>query len=375
MFYPLVEREVKALVKEIDAIQQPVERADFCVLIDEPELHLHPNLQLKVLDYLRVLASASHTQIIVATHSPTMVEYANFEELFLLKPVELLDAEQNQLTKIATDEERLSFLRGVFGSTSNLTAMQPIVVVESVTEREATKALPDRKLYRALHSGFDRVTLIPGGGKAECKSLLKTLNEILPEFSSNLTAVALLDRDTDSASDNSLVEYLPVAMIENFLLDPDSIWEAVQSVIDKTNFHTVDDITAALDSIIESLETSETVRRASTGLGSSHFYPPSEGNITNAANAYVKKVTEQFSVLSIESASTAAKAKIESLRSGNRRREEFHGKTVLQTFYGMHLHSTGLPKGVFAFETARHARRRKAVNKFFDDFFARIPRK
>lgn len=207
MFYPLIEREVKSLVKEIDFGPQTVERTEFCVLIDEPELHLHPNLQLKVLDYLRVLASAAHIQIIVATHSPTMVEYASFEELFLLKPVELSEADQNQLTQVADDEERLAFMRGVFGSTSNLTALQPIVVVEGITERDAQKVLPDRKLYRALHPGFDRITLLPGGGKGECKSLLKTLNELLPQFSSRLSAVALLDRDTDLGSSTPVAGY------------------------------------------------------------------------------------------------------------------------------------------------------------------------
>lgn len=372
IFYPLVEREVKALVKGIDAVQQTVERPDFCVLIDEPELHLHPNLQLKVLDYLRVLASASHTQIIVATHSPTMVEYASFEELFLLKPVELSHLDQNQLVQIASDEERLTFLRGAFGSTSNLTAMQPIVVVEGIAERDAAKVLPDRKLYRALHPGFDRVTLIPGGGKSECKSLLRTLNEVLPQFSEHLTAVALLDRDTDVVSGSLLVELLPVAMIENFLLDPDSMWESLQSVIEKTGFRTVDDIASALDSIIESLEASEIERQISASLGSSHFYPPSSGDIAAAANAFLQEVSARFSEPAIRAASTAARERIALLRASDRRREEFHGKTVINAFYQAHLHKTGLPKGVFAFETARHARRRRAVVKFFDDFFARM---
>jgi hypothetical protein len=31
-----------------------------------------------------------------------------------------------------------------------------------------------------------------------------------------------------------------------------------------------------------------------------------------------------------------------------------------------------MPKVVFTFEAARHARRRRAVVAFFDDFFARI---
>ena len=372
MFYPLVEREVKALLKSIDSPPEAVVRPEFCVLIDEPELHLHPNLQLKVLDYLRVLASAVHTQVIVATHSPTMVEYASFDELFLLRPVELSGPEQNQLVQIANDEERLAFLKGVFGSTSNLTAMQPIVVVESVTENETTKVQPDRKLYRALHAGFDRVTLIPGGGKGECKALLRALNKLLPQFSESLNAVALLDRDTDVESGDMLVQLLPVAMIENFLLDSDSIWESLQSVIERTEFRTVDDIDAALNLVVQSLEQAEIARRTASGLGSCHFHPPSSGDIAAAANVFKERVVAQYGVAAIEAAVLRATEDVDALRAKNRRREEFHGKSLLQAFYKQHLHGSGLPKGVFAFETARHARRRKSVVNFFDTFFAHL---
>jgi energy-coupling factor transporter ATP-binding protein EcfA2 len=372
MFYPLVEREVKSLVKEIDSGPQTVQRSEFCVLIDEPELHLHPNLQLKVLDYLRVLASAANTQVIVATHSPTMVEYASFEELFLLRPSELSEPEQNQLTQVADDEERLAFLRGVFGSTSNLTALQPVVVVEGVTESDAQKVLPDRKLYRALHPGFDRVTLLAGGGKGECKSLLRSLNDVLPQFSVRLSAVALLDRDTEIASSDSRIELLPVSMIENFLLDPDSIWEALQSVIEKTTFTTVDDIAAGLDSVVTAMEQRELARRTAALLGSSHFHPPTDLDIATAATEFLAEVQSRYNADAIASAAQTAAQKVEHLRLTSRRREEFHGKTVLQAFYQAHLHKTGLPKTVFAFETARHARRRNAVLAFFEEFFGRL---
>ena len=373
MFYPLVEREIKALLKEIDAGPQTVERPELCVLIDEPELHLHPNLQLKVLDYLRVLTAGVHTQVIVATHSPTMVEYASFEELFLLRPVELVEPEQNQLVQVASDEERLTFLREVFGSTANLTALQPVVLVEGVGEQTASKVIPDRKLYRALHPGFDRVTLIPGGGKAECKALLRVLNDALQQFSSQLQAVALLDRDTEVGSGDTLIELLPVSMIENFLLDPDSMWEALQSILEKTTFRTVDDVGNALDEIISGLTVAEVGRRTALGLGSSHFFPPSmTSEIAVFSATFVKEVAERYAPTAIATAAAVAERKVEALRSTNRRREDFHGKAVLQAFYQTHVHRAGLPKVVFTFEVARHARRRRAVVSFFDAFFARL---
>jgi hypothetical protein len=372
MFYPLIEREVKALVREIELGPQSVEHTEYCVLIDEPELHLHPNLQVKVLDYLRILASVRHIQIILATHSPTMVEYASFDELFVLKPVELVTPGENQLSQVADHDERLAFLRSVFGSTTNLTALQPVVVVEGILERDAQRVLPDRKLYRALHPAFDRVTLVPGGGKSECKALLKSLNEVLAQFSSQLRAVALLDRDTDKASAEESIELLPVSMLENFLLDPDSLWEALQSVVEKTGFTSVDDIATALDNLLGSFEQKEQSRRMAAMLGSSHFFPPSDGDIQQCASAFLADVQARYCSSAIESARDEAERSIAALRDAARRREEFHGKLVLNLFYQAHVHKAGMPKSVFTFETARHARRRRSVVKFFDEFFLRV---
>lgn len=375
MFYPLVERETKHLLARIGAGQDPGERPELCVLIDEPELHLHPNLQLKVLDYLRVLTTGTRTQVVVATHSPTIVEYASFEELFLLRPVELVAQEENQLLRVASDDERLRVLREVFGTTMNLTAMQPIIVVEGTSETSTTNVVPDRKLYRALHSGFDSVTVIPGGGKSECKALVRSINENLKVFSPNLQAIALLDRDTEDGAQDGLVRLLPVAMIENFLLDPDSIWEAIQSVVERTGLSTVDDISDALAEILSGAEADEAGRRAGAILGSAHFHPslPVE-QIPAQAAAFVAEVEKRYAHDAVMNALAQSRTKVEALRQGNRRREEFHGKAVLNEFYKRHIARAGLAKVVFTFETARHARRRKSVVGYFDALFKDVSR-
>ncbi len=47
------------------------------VLIDEPELHLHPQLQQKLFDHLQ----ASESQIVISTHSERMIDIANWESI------------------------------------------------------------------------------------------------------------------------------------------------------------------------------------------------------------------------------------------------------------------------------------------------------
>jgi hypothetical protein len=152
------------------------------------------------------------------------------------------------------------------------------------------------------------------------------------------------------------------------------MWEALQSVIEKTAFKTVDDVSSALDQTIQSMQQREIDRRTAAELGSSHFFPPSSGEIARSAAAFVQQVTLRYEPSEIDKAAKLAMEKVQELGTLNRRREEFHGKSVLQAFYATHLHRTGLPKVVFSFETARHARRRRAVLAFFDEFFARLVR-
>jgi predicted NAD-dependent protein-ADP-ribosyltransferase YbiA (DUF1768 family) len=42
---------------------------------------------------------------------------------------------------------------------------------------------------------------------------------------------------------------------------------------------------------------------------------------------------------------------------------------VVSLFVKTHLHATGMSAGIFRYETARHARERKKVVQFFDEFF------
>ena len=127
-------------------------------------------------------------------------------------------------------------------------------------------------------------------------------------------------------------------------------------------------------STLLAMQQDEIGRRTAVELGSAHFFPPSSGEIARSAADFVQQVTSQYEPLQIEMASRVARDKVSELGTLNRRREEFHGKNVLQAFYKAHLHGTGLPKVVFSFETARHAKRRRAVLTFFDDFFASLIR-
>ena len=222
LFFPLIEHRIQALIElskgrehEEDA---PSLDAELCVLLDEPELHLHPNLQSNILNYLRALSSRESTQFILATHSPTIVDGADSDELYLLRPTELTDGITNQLIQIASTTEKLEMMRTVFGSTSNITAMRPILVVEGRNTDDSSRRPSDSKIYELLNEEFARFSIVSGGSKAQCVVLAKSLSELLArEIDSTIRAIALVDRDIDTDDqDSSTTYHLPVSMIENF---------------------------------------------------------------------------------------------------------------------------------------------------------------
>jgi hypothetical protein len=162
-------------------------------------------------------------------------------------------------------------------------------------------------------------------------------------------------------------------MIENLLLDPDSIWEAIQSIVERTTLRTVDAIAAALDMIIDAATEEEIERRILAEIGPSHFWPKTPMlQVPQQAASFIQEIQSLYSEANLEAVRTSVAAAVNKIRESQRRREEFHGKEVLDAFYKQYLASTGLSKVVFVFETARHARRRKSVTAYFDALFEQM---
>ena len=74
---PSGEQQILLLVGE--AIRRA--RAGMVVMIDEPEMSLHPALQRVLVDYLRRFARAWDAQVIMATHSVEIVKALHSSEL------------------------------------------------------------------------------------------------------------------------------------------------------------------------------------------------------------------------------------------------------------------------------------------------------
>lgn len=374
LFYPVVEHRIKAILAKLQGRDAKDGGDGLCVLMDEPELHLHPNLQAKILDYMRALSVRDNAQFLMATHSPTIVESATSDELYLLRPAELVAANENQLVRIASDDEKLHLLRTVFGATSNLTALRPVLVVEGRRESSTSVSAADSRIYSFLSAEFAQITIIPGGGKSESRRLVDGLNDLLKAFSKSLRAQALVDRDvSDEGANGGDIHLLPVSMVENLMVDPTVIWEATKTVHHKMKIASVKDIEAAIDGIVAEMEPFETSRRIKAKVGASVFRlaDPVE-KADEQLKQFVSSLEDQLSPEKLDTLRKACVADVEKIKSESKRREFFDGKKILEKFFKAFMHDSGMSKEIFVYRCAEEASKRKSVQSFVSDLMKKL---
>jgi energy-coupling factor transporter ATP-binding protein EcfA2 len=374
LFFPLVEHQLNRHLAAMRGAAELAKQGPIAVLMDEPELHLHPNLQGKVLDYIRGLSLREDVQFILATHSPAMVEQAVNEELYLLRPAELSAGDENQLVRIANDEDRLATIRAVFGSTSNITAMRTVLVVEGRAADKGSRRPADGRIYGFLSDRFGQLTVIAGGGKSECQTLLRSLNELLAPIAPNLKSAALLDRDTlQDAPPRDDVIYLPVSMVENLLVDPGVIFRALATVQHKTRIQSEDDVSRALNEILDELHDHEIGRRvkAAVPFRSLRITDPvieARKQVELFAEAILGELSSEY----FDSLHRAAVQTVGSLTAEQKRRELFDGKRIMEEFFSRHLRDTGMSKEIFIYTCAKEASSRQSVSRFIEALFATL---
>ena len=90
---------------------------DVIYAIEEPETSQHPDHQKKLIDALITLSKANHTQIVLTTHSPSIVKMLDFEHLKLVQnknsSKEIVSVEKNELPYPSLNEVNfLAFYEG-----------------------------------------------------------------------------------------------------------------------------------------------------------------------------------------------------------------------------------------------------------------------
>lgn len=249
LLFLLVEDEIERQFENLDIVEESEE--DLVVLYDSPEAYLHPQLQLTFVNFIKSYLenyseSNKKVQIIICTHSKMIIDNVSEDSLYYLYFPDQVDENQLQPSSEVPDE-----LQTLISEEIGLTALssgEDMLLVEGEDDREVLHTVAED-----LHKDL---SIIQMGGK---DPIVETsFNKLVPRLENNgINLYAIVDRDRDlelekTVSDN--IHVLPVNSIENVVLQPEAIFEAVDQYHGRklSNYGCTDpdDIKSLLEEII-----------------------------------------------------------------------------------------------------------------------------
>lgn len=115
------------------------------LLVEEPEVHLHPQLQDLLMHFLQSEAVGA-TQVVVTTHSPTFASSARVERLTVLaRPADDVSPVSRLPRDFGLDPKQLAYLRRFLDVTkASLFFARAVILVEGVAEQLLVPVIAER---------------------------------------------------------------------------------------------------------------------------------------------------------------------------------------------------------------------------------------
>lgn len=202
------------------------------IMIDEPELHLHPELARLLIRTMQVIRPGN--QIWLATHNTEIIDEAGRDRIFYISRD---DKTRKSIVVPGTDEEEaVRQLKNLFGYSGYIGISKTIVFLEGIDSSS------DRKMFSSLFPAYGNLLKFVPSKTSE--NLARLNNAILSILASNLGWMQfylLRDRDylTQEAAQAFMDKFsgrlyvLSRYHIENYLLDEDVIAKVQEEIFHK----------------------------------------------------------------------------------------------------------------------------------------------
>lgn len=219
------------------------------IIIDEPELHLHPRWQNVLLDLFIELSTLTKNQFILSTHSPTFINDKSYNHIF-----RIYKDENNASKEITLKDNGIFKLRDILhivNSTNNekIFFADVVLLVEGITDRLVFQKILNEQIENSNATRIVEIIEIKGKSNVDnfkkFLSILKIPNffisdldyvnevgskEIKTLFNTNNKKIAQdVIKNPKSQDGDSLVKNLEEAINNKNYKELDEIWSYIKS--------------------------------------------------------------------------------------------------------------------------------------------------
>lgn len=181
-----------AIVVALIQAYKELKRSGAILLIEEPEVYLHPHARRYFYSLLKDLAEQGN-QIFYTTHSTEFVDLPNYETICIVRKTASLGTKINQTSGLSISEgskEELKLLTQFDATRNELFFARKVLLVEGPTERFSLPYIFTLKGIEDLNARG--VSIIDSGGKENLEFIIKILKDFCIPF------VVLHDEDRNA---------------------------------------------------------------------------------------------------------------------------------------------------------------------------------
>ncbi|MDM1556318.1 MULTISPECIES: ATP-binding protein [Chryseobacterium] len=213
------------------------------VIIDEPELHLHPKWQYLLLELFIDLSTNTQNQFIISTHSPVFINEKSYNHIFRIYKNE--NNESQETTLKDSEGFNLKEVLHIINSTNNekIFFSDIVILVEGITDRLVFQKILDLQLQELNPSKIIEIIEIKG----------KTNAKTFTRFLENLKIPVFFIADLDYINEVGTQEIKNLFIINKLKIekdviknpkssDGDKLVEIIDEAIEKNNCSLITDI-------------------------------------------------------------------------------------------------------------------------------------